>query len=249
MQITSWNTSLIRPFVSNEDRAAARARRIAYWERPITGRWQRLHAWLNLLFVDHGIIRAVYLNEHDVSDEMKRCAQPSPRDLARLAKGGLRTVVNLRGGREQGGWPLQREACQELGLELRELTLRSREAPDRETLLSLPAFFESLAYPAAAHCKSGADRAGLFSALYLLVHKKRPVAEAKQQLSLRYGHVRLAKTGILDSFLDVYASEGEARGLSFMDWVRDVYDPHAVQKAFREGFLASLLIDRIMRRE
>lgn len=240
---------MIKPFISDDDRGAARAKRIAYWDRPITGRWQRVHAWLNLLFVDHGIIRAFYLNEHTVSDEMKRCAQPSPRDLARLAKGGLRTVINLRGGREQGGWPLQREACQALGLELRELTFRSREAPDRETLLSLPAFFNSLTYPAIAHCKSGADRVGLFSALYLLVHKKRPVAEAKRQLSLRYGHVRLAKTGILDTFLDFYETEGEAKGLSFIDWVRDVYDPEVVRKSFHEGYLASLLVDRIMRRE
>ena len=34
------------------------------------------------------------------------------------------------------------------------------------------------------HCKSGADRAGLASALWLLHVERRPVAEAMKQLSL-----------------------------------------------------------------
>ena len=46
------------------------------------------------------------------------------------------------------------------------------------------------------HCKSGADRAGLMSALYLLIVEKRPAREAAQQLAWKYGHVRQAKTGL-----------------------------------------------------
>jgi protein tyrosine/serine phosphatase len=240
---------LLKTFQTPEARSAARERRAAYWDQPLAGRRQRLHAWWNMLFVDHGLIRMFYLNEHAVTDKLIRSAQPAPRDIRRFAAKGIRTIITLRGGREQGGWPLERETCDETGIVLRELTLRSREAPDRATLLSLPAFFETLAYPVVAHCKSGADRAGLFSALYLLVHDKRSVAEAKRQLSLKYGHIRLAKTGMLDAFLDAYAQEGEGKGLSFMDWVRDVYDPASVQHTFHEGFLASLIVDKIMRRE
>ena len=148
-----------------------------------------------------------------------------------------------------GAWPLEREACERHGIALAEVTIRSRAAPDKETLLALPAFFASLAYPILAHCKSGADRAGLFAALYLLIHKRRPVAEAKQQLALKYGHVRLAKTGMLDAFLDAYEREGEARGVAFLDWVRDIYDPARVEAEFHAGFWSSLLIDRLLRRE
>ena len=61
--------------------------------------------------------------------------------------------------------------------------------------------FNSIEKPALMHCKSGADRAGLMAALYVLIHCKKPVAEAMKQLSLRYLHVRQAKTGMLDSFL------------------------------------------------
>ena len=65
--------------------------------------------------------------------------------------------------------------------------------------------FNTIEMPALMHCKSGADRAGLMAALYLLIHRKRPVAEAMQQLSFRYLHVRQAKTGMLDSFFEAYA--------------------------------------------
>ena len=38
------------------------------------------------------------------------------------------------------------------------------------------------------HCKSGADRAGLMSALYLILNQDVSVDKAKNQLSLKYLH-------------------------------------------------------------
>jgi protein tyrosine phosphatase (PTP) superfamily phosphohydrolase (DUF442 family) len=232
-----------------EQRWAARQKRIAMWDQPITDGWARLRAWWDMLVVDHGFVRIIYPNEHKVDDQLWRSAQPNPSDIEHFARQGVRTVVNLRGGREHGAWPLQKEACEAHGLALEEITLRSREAPDREMLLSLPAFFAGLRYPALAHCKSGADRAGLFAALYLLVHLGASAAEAKQQLSWRYGHARMAPTGVLDVFLETYEREGEARGIGFIDWVRDHYDPAAVKAAFKAKPAMSFLIDKVLRRE
>ena len=90
--------------------------------------------------------------------------------------------MNLRGGREHGSWPLEREACEAAGIKLTEFVVRSRGAPDRETILSAAEFFEKLDYPVLVHCKSGADRAGFMAALFLLVHEKRPLDEAMDQL-------------------------------------------------------------------
>lgn len=219
------------------------------WDRPLDSRTVRLRAWWSMLFSDHGVIRVFYLNEHKLSDEVSRSAQPAPHDIARFARQGFRTIINLRGGREHGAWPLEREACERHGLELMELTLRSREAPDRETILGLPAFFDSIQFPALAHCKSGADRAGLFSALYVLIRQGGTAAQARRQLSFRFGHARLAKTGVLDAFIDAYEEEGEKRGIPFLDWVRDQYDPAAVTARFHENPLASILVDRILKRE
>lgn len=232
-----------------EERYARRMARIARWDRPIEGPAGRLAAWTNMLFVDHGVFRLAYLNAHKVSDRLWRAAQPAPGDIAWFARVGVKTVVNLRGGREYGAWPLEREACERHGLALVDFVLRSREAPDRETLLAAPAFFESLQYPVLVHCKSGADRAGMFAALFLLMHEKRPLAEAMAQLSLRYGHFRFAKTGILDAFFAMYVRDGAAKGKPFLDWVREDYDPARLAASFRPSFWSDLLVDRIIHRE
>jgi protein tyrosine/serine phosphatase len=223
--------------------------RIARWDRPISGPIGRARAWANMLLVDHGVFRLVYPNRALVADVVWRSSQPSPGQIAWFAARGGRTVVNLRAGREYGAWPLQREACERHGLRLVEFVLRSREAPARETLLGARAFFDSLDYPILVHCKSGADRAGLFAALFLLVTRGASVAEARKQLSLRFGHFRFAKTGILDAFLDAYEAEGEARGIGFLDWVERVYDPETLAERFKPSFWSTLVADRLIRRE
>ncbi len=237
--------SLLKP----KDRSAARLARIARWDRPLHGAADRLRAWVNMLAVDHGIFRLIYLNLHKVTPDFWRSAQPTPSQIARMATEGLKTIVNLRGGREYGSWPLEREACDAHGIALEDFVVRSRGAPDREGLLAAAEFFERLRYPVLVHCKSGADRAGFMAALYLIVHEKRPVSEAIGQLALRYGHFRFAKTGILDAFFEMYLRDGEARGISFLDWVRDHYDADRLDAAFKPGFFSDLLVDKIIHRE
>lgn len=237
-------------FLKPETRYARRMARIARFEKPIAGPVARVGAWANMLLVDHGVFRLAYLNKHPVGSGLVwRSAQPSPGQIAWFKRQGVRTVISLRGGREHGSWPLQREACERQGLTLVEFVLRSREAPSRETILSAKAFFESVAYPAVMHCKSGADRAGLAAALFLILHEGVPVREAARQLSPRYGHWRFAKTGILDAFFAQYLREGEARGLSFLEWVEHEYDPDALRRNFRVSFWSDVMVDRVMRRE
>ncbi len=228
---------------------AARAARIERWNRPLTKRPRRVRAWINMVLTDHGIFRLVYLNLHQVSDGFWRAAQPAPHQIRAIAAKGVRTVVNLRGGREYGSWPLEREAVEECGMVLEELFVRSRGAPDKKTMLGARAFFARLEYPVLVHCKSGADRAGFASALYLLLHEGRTADEALGQLSARYGHFRFSKTGVLDRFFELYRDQGEAKGLDFETWVRDVYDPEALQRDFKSSFWADVIVDRLLRRE
>jgi protein tyrosine phosphatase (PTP) superfamily phosphohydrolase (DUF442 family) len=231
------------------ERYNARMARIARWDRPLTGRLDRLRAWANMIFVDHGIFRLFYLNRHSVDGKLYRAAQPWPHQIARFARDGGRSLVYLRGGREHGSWPLEKEAAERHGLELTEFLARSREAPSKEMLLAAPAFFESLRYPALIHCKSGADRAGFVAALYVLVHLKGTADEALRQLHARYGHFHWSKTGILDRFITLYRNQGEARGIPFLEWVEKHYDPEALTRDFRPGFWSNLLVDRVLKRE
>ncbi len=226
-----------------------RRERIAFWNRPIAGRLGRVHAWAHMLFVDHGVLRLVYLNRHRLAEGVWRAAQPAPHHFARMKAQGVRTIVNLRNGRGHGSWQLQRETCERLGLVMTEFVVRSRVAPERETVLRAKAFFDGLDYPAVFHCKSGADRTGFVAALYLMIREGRSATEALRQLSLRYGHFRFAKTGILDAFFERYRDEGEARGVPFLEWVEHHYDPKALERDFRPNQWADLLVDRILRRE
>ena len=237
-------------FLKPETRYARRMARIARFEQPIVGPVSRARAWANMLLVDHGVFRLAYLNRHRIGSGIAwRSAQPTPHQFAWFRRQGVRTVVTLRGGREHGSWPLQREACERQGLTLVEFVLRSREAPSKETILGAQAFFAGLDYPAVMHCKSGADRAGLAAALFLILHEGRPVREGMAQLSPRYGHFRFAKTGILDAFFALYLREGELQGQDFLDWVEHSYDPAALAREFRAGFWSDLVVDRLIRRE
>lgn len=240
---------MINRFRSPVSRNERRLARIARWDQPIEGWTGRLRAYANMLFLDHGIFRLAYLNLHEVAPGFWRSAQPAPHQLARFARAGGRSVVYLRGGREHGAWQLEKEACARLGLTLCEFVVRSRGAPERETVLAAQAFFASIEKPALVHCKSGADRAGFVSALYKIVAEGASADEALKQLSLRYGHFRYAKTGILDLFFERYRDEGEAKGIAFMDWVANVYDPEALERDFHAGLFSDLLVDRIIRRE
>ncbi len=223
--------------------------RIARWDRPVGGGAGRLRAWAHMVLVDHGAFRLLYLNRHQVTPNLWRSAQPAPHQLAWFAERGVRTVINLRGGREHGSWQLQKDACDRLGLDLVEFVVRSREAPDRDTILGAKDFFAGLQYPAVIHCKSGADRAGFVAALYLVIHEGRTVTQALRQLSFRFGHLRFARTGILDAFFARYRQEGEANGIPFLEWVERSYDPDALMRNFRPSFWSDVVLDRILRRE
>ncbi|CAA9321457.1 MAG: Protein tyrosine phosphatase [uncultured Microvirga sp.] len=240
---------MLKRFIKPEIRNARRLARVERWDRPIADAAGRLTAWAHMLLVDHGVFRLAYLNRHRVSAKLWRSAQPAPYQLAWFAREGVRTIINLRGGREHGSWQLQKDACDRHGLELVDFVVRSRAAPDRETILDAKRFFETLRYPALLHCKSGADRAGFVAALYLVLHEGQTVSAALRQLSFRYGHLRFAKTGILDAFFERYRTEGEAKGMPFLEWVENHYDAEALERDFRSSFWSDFMIDRIMRRE
>ena len=218
----------------------------------------RRRAARHLYLTDHGVLRTVYDNTQWIDERMGRSFQPSPAHIRRWAQAGVRTVINLRGTRweaEQPGYYwLEREACAAHGIVLHDYRAFSREAPRREFVLGFDALLGEVAYPCVMHCKSGADRAGMASALYAFLHGGQPLARAREQLSFRYGHVRAGKTGILDAFWDAYEAAAARDGAPatpdhFRDWVRTRYDRQAVIAGFRPSVLGSLLTERVLRRE
>lgn len=219
------------------------------WRRPLVTRWDRLCAWSNMVLIDHAFFRMAYLNLHRISDRAWRSAQPTPYQIHALARKGVRSVVSLRGGQSFGSLPLEIEACKAAGIRFETFVLRSRAIPTVEEIRALRALFERLEYPVLFHCKSGADRVGMMAALFLALHEGRPVAEARRQLGLRYGHIRQGKTGVLDAFFDAYQRDCPDGTTTLADWVETRYDIDAVTAGFRPWKLGDLITDRILHRE
>ena len=207
-----------------------------------------LRDWIELIFKDHGFLRLWWHNQHQVAPGLWRSNQPGPGRVKAAGDMRVRTIINLRGPRDDGGWQLEAEACARAGITLLAFTARSRAAPDKAMLHATRVLFAEMELPALMHCKSGADRAGLMSALYLLVVEKRPAREAAQQLAWKYGHVEQAKTGLLDAFFRAYFPY-EDQGMAFYDWVDNVYDPDTVTRQFQARGWAVRLTDSILRRE
>ena len=216
-------------------------------------RWQvRLRPaarYLDMWFVDHGFIRAIYLNLHPVSDKMWRSAQPSPRHIRKLARRGIRTLINLRGARDCGSYWLEEAACKKYGIELVNFPVSSRDTPKVEWLTGAREVFNEIEYPAVLHCKSGADRAALISTLYLFVHEDRLLEEAMEQLSIKYGHIKQAKTGLIDHFFESYEKRNAESPIEFYEWVATEYDRKAMKEEFMAKGWATLLVVTILRRE
>jgi protein tyrosine/serine phosphatase len=206
----------------------------------------RALAWVDSLFIDHAVFRVVWSNFAAVAPGLLyRCNHPTPQRLAALTRRyGLKTLINLRGKTQSGSDALSRDAAARLGLDFIDMALESRGAPQRDRIMRLHDIFRTMRAPALMHCKSGADRAGLAAGLFVM-SQGGTAREALQQLSLRFGHIRQARTGILDAFFHHYAREAEGRK-PFLDWVREDYDDATLRRDFHANGLASFINDWVL---
>ncbi|HEX3917066.1 MAG TPA: protein tyrosine phosphatase [Caulobacteraceae bacterium] len=198
---------------------------------------------------DHAYLRLTRSNAHWLSDELVRANQPWPFQVKAWADRGIKTIVNLRVGTD-AHHVLEQEACDKYGVKQVRFVVTALEAPTRDQVLGAKQLFDELEYPAMMHCKSGADRAGMMSVLYMHFRQKKPIAEAIRQLDFfKYGHVRGRNTGVLDYVFEKYMRDAEPLGISYEDWVRsDAYDPVAFKREYRaqrwETKLANKLFGR-----
>lgn len=207
-------------------------------------------------FVDHGFLRVFYSNLHRLPGGLYRSNQPSPEKLEILYRRyGLKTVVNLRGGDFSNPvWQLENERCQQLGLRMIDLRLFSRSFPYIEDVREIKRVVETLELPALVHCKSGADRAGLFCVFYQHFRLGQPVTTAMRELGLKYGHFKWAQTGTLDHFFLQYLKhKKERKSQSLIGWVESDYD-RAYLKSTRpeRGVLERInnfILEKVLHRE
>ena len=204
-----------------------------------------------MMISDHGFLRLLYHNFFKIDDNIYRCNMPTPQRIRKYKNVlGIKTIINCRGTKRDGGWLLESEACEKYDIELINLNARSRAAPDKELIMRADEMFKRIKYPALIHCKSGADRAGIVSALYKLLYCKESPKNAKKQLSLKFLHIKHAKTGILDKFIEEYENFlNKNKNFHFLDWVQTIYKPEKLEHDFRSNSFINNFLFKILRRE
>ncbi|MDX2309313.1 MAG: sulfur transferase domain-containing protein [Hyphomicrobium sp.] len=205
--------------------------------------------YMDMLLLDHVFLRVVYPNRHRISKAAWRSAQPLPYQIGLYKRQGIKTIVNLRGGGPQWTYHFEKQACDRHGMKLVTIRLRSRASPSPAELHGLRELFQTVEHPILMHCKSGADRAGLAAVIYRHVIDGAPISEAKKELSLWYGHVRHADTGVIDYFFERYLEENEASPVPFFEWVDTRYDPEEINRTFKANGLANRFVNDILNRE
>ncbi len=208
----------------------------------------RRRAYRDLIWGDHGFLRVLFANHHDIGGGMSRENQPSPKRIAKLAEAGIKTIVNLRGESPKGYYLLEKEACERHNITLVDYRMFSRDTHSVESILGAKALFETIEYPAMMHCKSGADRTGIMGVLYRHYRMGDSIEEAIEQLSRKYLHIREGKTGMLDFFFEDYLTYAEKHPISFSDWVATVYDQADVKARFMAQWSGNPITE-ILRRE
>jgi len=211
---------------------------------PTRSRFRRQLAWtlriIGVLLVGVVAERLVRIfafgNHHTVvAGRVYRCGQPSG-DVLRdtIRDKGIRTVINLRGtaphlDEPRSAWYRDEVlATHELNISQEDITLSARLLPPPAELRRLIEVFDHTEYPILIHCKQGADRTGLASAIYLLLHTDATIGEARRQLLPWYGHISAGPTAAMGAFFDRYeAWLGEDRHTPerFRHWALTVYTP------------------------
>src|SRR4051794_5957964 len=127
----------------------------------------------------------------------------------------LASILNLRGGSSQDHWyAAEVRATGERGIDFYDLPMSATRRPRRRELLILLDLFERCRYPLLIHCKSGSDRTGLATALYLMTRKNEPPDQALRAFALDYGHVPLFGPKHLHEPLQEYSAWLESHDLA-----------------------------------
>lgn len=167
-----------------------------------------------------------------VPGEVYRSAQPSPVEIPRLvARLGLKSIVNLRGGYDDWEWfRRERAAAEQCGVKLYSVHLRADRLPGAPQLRELIDILSDCPRPVLIHCYGGIDRSGLASALVHLLGGA-SLEESRREYRLQHGYVKPFARSDLPEVLDLYehwlhVQQQPSSARRLRDWADTVYIPY-----------------------
>lgn len=108
-------------------------------------------------------------NFHSVNDHIYRGGQPTREGIKNLAKIGIRTVIDLRGGADRAEEKLVLAA----GMRYAHVAMGAFSAPSEEQMVKvLDMLDDATGSPVFIHCKRGSDRTGTVIACYRIRHDR-----------------------------------------------------------------------------
>lgn len=124
-----------------------------------------------------------------VAGELYRAAQIDASQIAGIQQQyGIRTIINLRGESHADWYKKEVAESKALGVNHIDFRLSASKELTQAQVEQLVALMRNAPKPILVHCRGGADRSGLASALYVAAISKGGEAAAEAQLSPFYGH-------------------------------------------------------------
>lgn len=144
-----------------------------------------------------------------------RSAQLTEGEIKELIeKYQLKTVLSLRGPTDKTFWyEDQTISLKQMGLNYVYLGMSDDFYPDEKQVRQILEVLKNGPFPLLIHCRSGADRTGLVSALYKKYFMLSSNDEIQEQLSFKYWHLKYFKPA-MDAFLQKSKS---------LDWLKTEY--------------------------
>jgi len=212
--------------------------------------WGYLYAQTYAMIVEHNFTNVFRANFHRIDESAFRSSQPTTYQLRRIIKKqGVKTVLNLRGYEKNSPLrALEERVCEENGAKLVYIEAYSRKIPEVKTLEKFKEVYANIEYPVLIHCKSGADRAGLGSMLYLHFKRKTPLEATNQLKFWPYGHIKHARTGLIDLFVELYAARDKDTPSDIIEFAVTL-DREKIEREFKAVPFFEGVVDRVLRRE
>lgn len=146
-----------------------------------------------------------------VEGEAYRSGQMNAEQLAQvIRKYRIQSIINLRGTNTSEWYQDEVKLTAKLNVRHYDFALSANREVSVDEMDIIIKTLRAAPKPVLIHCKAGADRSGLVSALYELALEGQPPNLADRQLSIWYGHIPVAKTIAMDRSFWSYVSNSIA---------------------------------------